>query len=193
MLDRTSSATGDAVDGPENLAIQYKNALVARPNRLDVLLHHGVPRPVARDVVDDRPRISIGLRDHHHTRAASAVERLYDGLSDFGHESMYAIAIAGDQRARHMPGEMQRVELLVRVAKPPRVIHDEHASAQSLEHQRDVEVGGVERRIFPNENAVDLGKANGFGLVERKMRKRVAHSHGTHPRPDVAALHEHVA
>ena len=59
-----------------------------------------------------------------------------------------------------MPCEMQRIELLVRVPQPPWVIDDERASAKLLQHQRDVEVLHIKRRVLADENGLDVCKSD---------------------------------
>ena len=71
--------------------------------------------------------------------------------------------------------EVERVELLVRVAQAARIVDEERAPAQLLEHERDVEVLGVERRVLADEDALDVGEAHVVGLAEREVRRLVAH------------------
>ena len=113
--------------------------------------------------------------------------------ADFGDEAVDAVAVARHERARHVRGEVQRVELLVRVAEPARVVHDERAPAQVLEDEREVEVLRVERRVLADEDALQVGQAHVARLAHREVGRGVAHADLARAGPDVAAVDVHVA
>ncbi len=158
-----------------------------------VRLHHGEPPPVDRQHVEDRSRVLVPFADHEDARAAGAVERLHDGLAaELLHEREDALAVVRDHRARHVAREVRRVELLVRVAEAARIVHDDGAVARPLEHLRQVEVRGVERRILADQDGVRIGEAHVLERAERRVRRGVAHRHRPNARVDVTVLQKHV-
>ncbi len=130
--------------------------------------------------------------DDHDAAAAGAVERLDDRDAELRDEAMDAVAVARHERARHVRREVQSVELLVGLAQPARVVQDERATAQVLEHQREIEVLRVEGWILSNEDALDVGEAHVTRFAEREVRRGVAHTNLARASPHVAALDVHV-
>ena len=89
--------------------------------------------------------------------ATAAVERLHDHLAaERLHESLQARGVGADEAVRDHIGEVERVELLVRVAEPARVVHDERdPRIDEAEDVRREEEGHVERRVLPHEDGVE--------------------------------------
>ena len=74
-----------------------------------------------------------------------------------------SVAVRGHHRLRYERGKLKRVELLVGVAQPARIVDEQRLAARVLEHQRRVEVLRIERRVFADEHRVERieGKSTG--------------------------------
>ena len=87
-------------------------------------------------------------------------------------------------------GKLQRVELLVGVAQPARIVDEQRLAARALEQQRRVEVGLIERRILADEDRAHLTYGQVLNLVfQGEERRGIGHENAPRPSADFAPRH----
>ena len=101
-------------------------------------------------------------------------------------------AVGRHEGLGRVAGEVERVELLVRVTEAARVVQDDRAASGALEQLRHVHVLGVERRVLPDEHGLDLRESHVEGGTQGIVGRRVADGQGANTRVDVPFLDEQV-
>lgn len=148
----------NAQDGAERSSTEEEDPLVAAAHLGKVLLHHRELGPLVRQQIDDRPGVRVAPRHGEHPEPTGAGERLDDGPSaDCIDERVKLVAVRRDEGARRPSRKLERVELLVCVAQPSRVVDDEGLASDPFKQLGRVSVRGVEGRILSDEHRVERG------------------------------------
>jgi hypothetical protein len=73
-----------------------------------------------------------------------------------------------------------------------RIVDQDGPPARQLQHQREIQVGLIERRILADEDRLGVREANLLAFTIGEVRRGIRYSHPANGRPHVAVFHIYV-
>ena len=158
-----------AVDGPDRLAVDEDDALVApRHVREELLRDQGLAADAGEELVE-RVEVAVVRVEPEHPRPAVAVERLQDDVAMPRLERLQRREVAGDGGRRRQLGEVEHQELLGVVAHPEWVVDNQRARVDAVEDVGGGDVAHVEGRVLAQPDHVLARRGRWWPRAQREV------------------------